>query len=137
MDGNNLRIVYQIAILDNFINASKNNSYIPDDFDTSGFIYCTGEPETTLLVLEDYFGQVINEILLLRIAKDKLISPIKFEDPAPLIGGGTSHIKQGVVFPHIYGPLNLDAITGAAIVNKKSGKFVWPDIFGPLVNILK
>jgi uncharacterized protein (DUF952 family) len=137
MNENDSRVVYHIAIKNNFILSCKNNSYKPIDFDSDGFIHCTGEPETTLLVLEDYFQQVTEEILIIQIEVNKLTSTIKFENPAPIVGGGTSHIKTGLLFPHIYGALNLNAINGAAIIKKKSELFVWPDKFIPIENFLR
>ena len=133
---NDLKVVYHIAIKENFLQASSKNYYKPGDFDSDGFIHCTGEPDTTLVVLADYFQQVTKEIILIEIDINKLTSTIKFEKPVPIIGGGTNHVKEGLLFPHIYGPLNLDSIVGAAIVEKKDGVFVWPDKFMPLDKII-
>lgn len=133
---NDLKVVYHIAIKENFIHESNKNSYKPNDFDSDGFIHCTGEPDTTLVVLGDYFQQVTKEIILIQIAINKLTSVIKFEKPAPISGGGTTHVKEGLLFPHIYGALNLDSIVGAAIVEKRDGTFVWPDKFMPLDKII-
>ena len=124
-----LNVVYHIAIKENFIQAIQKNYYKPIDFDADGFIHCTGEPDTTLVVLDDYFRQVTKDILLIRIDINKLTSTIKFEKPAPIKGGGTNHVKEGLLFPHIYGALNLDSIIGAAIIERRDGAFVWPDKF--------
>lgn len=137
MNNNDYRIVYHIALKDSFIHACIKNSYQPDDFASVGFIHCSGEPETTMLVLEDYFHQATDEILILKIASNKLTSTIKFEEPAPSKNAGTSHIKERLLFPHIYGPLNLDAIIGAAIVKKKSEIYIWPEEFIHIDNYLK
>ena len=130
------KVVFHIAIKENFNQAIDKNYYKPSDFDSDGFIHCTGEPDTTLVVLGDYFQQVTKEIILIQIAIDKLTSTIKFEKPAPIVGGGTNHVKEGLLFPHIYGALNLDSISGAAIVEKKDGVFVWPENFVPLDKII-
>lgn len=133
---NDLKVIYHIAIKENFIQSSNEDNFKPDDFDSDGFIHCTGEPDTTLVVLVDYFQQVTKEIILIQIAINKLTSVIKFENPAPIRGGGTNHVKEGLLFPHIYGALNLDSIVGAAIVEKRDGAFVWPDKFMPLEKII-
>ncbi len=132
---NDSKVVYHIAINENFNQAIENKYYKPGDFDTDGFIHCTGEPDTTLIVLGDYFQQVTKEILLIRIDINKLTSPIKFEKPVPIKGGGTNHVIEGLLFPHIYGALNLDSISGAAIIERRDGVFVWPDKFIPLDKI--
>lgn len=133
---NNTKIVYHIAIKENFIRASNGGNYKPNDFDREGFIHCTGEPDITLLVLDDYFRQVTQEIILVQIAVDRLTSVVKFEKPAPIKGGGTNHLKEGQLFPHIYGALNLDAVVGVAVVERGEGAFVWPKEFKPLAYIL-
>lgn len=127
-----LGVVYHIATKENFLQASNETSYRPADFYMDGFIHCTGEPDTTLLVLNDYFQHETKEILLIEIAISELTSPIKFEKPAPIKGGCTDHLKENLLFPHIYGRLNLDAIVGVAIVQKRGDAFLWPDKFTPL-----
>ena len=134
---NDLKVVYHIAVKENFIQTCNKDNYKPSDFDADGFIHCTGEPDTTLVVLDDYFQQITKEIVLIQIAVDRLTSVIKFEKPAPIKGGGTNHVKEGLLFPHIYGALNLDAIIGAAIVEQRDGEFVWPDKFMSLDKIVK
>jgi uncharacterized protein (DUF952 family) len=134
---NNFNVVYHIAIKDEFILSCSKVSYIPESLNSDGFIHCTSEPETTLLVLSDYFQQVTAELLLMQIAVNKLTSTIKFENPAPISGGGTNHVKEGLLFPHIYGALNLDAIVGVAIVEKRKGEFVWPDKFLSIDQIVR
>lgn len=133
---NDLKVVYHIAIKESFIHAINKNSYKPDDYDSVGFIHCTGEPDTTLVVLDDYFQQVAKELILIQIAISKLTSAIKFEKPAPVSGGETNHVKNGRLFPHIYGALNLDAVIGAAIVEKRDELSVWPDKFEPLDKLI-
>lgn len=133
---NDLKVVYHIAVKENLVLSNDKKNYKPSDFDSDGFIHCTGAPDTTLVVLEDYFQQVTKEIILLEIAINKLTSKIKFEKPAPIKGGGTNHVKEGLLFPHIYGALNFDAVVGAAIVEKRDGVFVWPDNFKPLDKII-
>jgi len=137
MKTNDFKVVYHIAIKEEFILLCNSTSYLPDNLHSDEFIHCTSEPETTLLVLGDYFKQEKKELLLIQISIKKLNSPIKFENPAPLSGGGTNHVKEGLLFPHIYGALNLDSIIGAAIIEKKDEAFVWPDQFLPLDEVIK
>ncbi len=124
-------VIYHIVTLDDLISNTKGDYYTPSGFDKDGFIHCTGEQSTTLLVLEDYFSVVADqkEILVLEIDAARVTSEVKYEAPAPIEGGGTSHIKEGVFFPHIYGSLNLDAVTGAGKVERVEGLFRWPSEF--------
>ncbi|MDG4791150.1 DUF952 domain-containing protein [Micromonospora sp. WMMD1102] len=55
-------------------------------------------------------------LLLLRIDPDRLSSPVRDDEVAPEI-----------VFPHIYGPLNLDAVVEVApLARTADGRFVLP-----------
>lgn len=123
--------IYHIVTLNDLKTQTKNNYYKPRNFEKDGFIHCTEGISTSLLVLEDYFAEASksNVILILEIDKTKLKSEIKFEPPAPIPGGGTNHIKDGILFPHIYGSLNIDAVIGAGEAERIENKFVWPSDF--------
>jgi glutathione S-transferase len=55
-------------------------------------------------------------LLLLSIDPERLSSPVREDEVAP-----------GIVFPHIYGPINLDAVVAAAPLRRKAdGGFVLP-----------
>ncbi len=68
-------------------------------------------------------------MLTLIIEVAKLTAAVKFEPPAPIPGGGDSHLQAGLLFPHIYGPLNLAAVTGVGVLGKADGQFFWPEEF--------
>jgi uncharacterized protein (DUF952 family) len=123
--------IYHIVTLDDFKAQTKNNYYKPSSFEQDGFIHCTVEKSTSLLVLEDYFVEISKShiILILEIDITKLKSEVKFEAPAPIHGVGTSHIKDSLLFPHIYGSLNIDSVSGIGKVDRDNGKFVWPSTF--------
>jgi uncharacterized protein (DUF952 family) len=131
-----VKTVFHIATKEDFIKCCHNNHYSPENFISDGFIHCTGDHNTTLQVLADYFRQVANDILIIQIETDKLTSNIKFENPAPVNGIEHNHYTEGLLFPHIYGPLNLDAVSGVAVVIKSNGSFLWPDKFEPINIIL-
>lgn len=58
------------------------------------------------------------DVMLLFIDADKVKTPVKFE--AARSG------REGL-FPHIYGPLNVDAVYATAVVGKDTkGNFVAP-----------
>jgi uncharacterized protein (DUF952 family) len=129
MEKNNT--IYHIVTLDDLKTQTKDNLYRPSNFENDGFIHCTAEKSTSLLVLEDYFVEISknNVILMLEIDITKLKSEVKYESPAPIQGAGTSHIKDRVLFPHIYGSLNIDAVICVGKVERAENKFVWPLTF--------
>jgi uncharacterized protein (DUF952 family) len=130
--------IYHIVALNDFKAQTKDNIYKPSNFEKDGFIHCTAEKTSSLLVLEDYFIEMSrrNIILILEIDKTKIKSEVKYESPAPIQGGGTSHIKDKVLFPHIYGSLNVDAITGVGKIERVEGVFLWPSSFDDIKSYL-
>ncbi len=86
--------------------------YLPPDFEADGFIHCTDSAEGLPSVLTTYYKGEPGEWILLSIDKDRVSSPVRYEDP-------------GNVFPHIYGPLNRDAIVDVrSITRSDDGTFL-------------
>lgn len=121
--------IYHLVTESEFRTQAKGNEYVPARFDQDGFIHCTGEPDTLLAVANDYFSSVEEPILVLVIETANLTTEVRFEPPAPIEGSGTSHLKEAQLFPHIYGPLNLDAVTEIGVLRKNDGAYQWPDRF--------
>lgn len=130
------QIIYHIVIKSEFINQIKNNEYLPVRFEMDGFIHCTGDEKTLLSVANDYFLNSNEEILILRLKLDKIKSEVLFEAPAPIKGSGTSHLLANSLFPHIYGPLNLDAIMDIGLLTKTNNQFTLPFSFSGLEDII-
>lgn len=94
--------------------------YIQSTITTSladvGFIHCT-TPDQTVDTANKHFPEY-NDLVLLVLDPDKVIPDIKFEKAASGRPG---------LFPHIYGPLNVDAVTQVLDFKKDpSGNFVLP-----------
>jgi uncharacterized protein (DUF952 family) len=129
--------IYHLVTESDFRVLAGNGRYLPARFEQEGFIHCTGQPETLLVVADDYFSAVSEPVLVLVIDVARLSSEVKFEPPAPIAGGGTTHLKNNLLFPHIYGPLNLDAVTGIGVLQQAEGRYAWPEHFVPLKEFLK
>jgi uncharacterized protein (DUF952 family) len=121
--------IYHLVTESDFNILTNGPQYIPALFEQDGFIHCTAEPDTLLAVANDYFRQVAEPVLVLVIDLPQITAMVKFEPPAPIPGGGSSHIQEELLFPHIYGPLNLDAVTGVGRLRQTNGQFAWPDVF--------
>lgn len=94
--------------------ARKQAAYSAPSLETEGFIHLS-TPEQVLLPA-NLFYRAQTGLLLLVIAPDKLTAPLRF-DSVP--GHG--------VFPHLYGPLNTDAvITTVPFEPQSDGTFVLP-----------
>lgn len=80
----------------------------PDGFERDGFMHCTAEPEILLQVANNVFKETPGEFLVLVIDPARVRAPVKFEAPVP--PPPESHPLARHLFPHIYGPLNQDAV---------------------------
>lgn len=91
--------------------------YTPPDFARDGFIHCT-DGETRLAdTLTAHYSDSPEDWLVLYIDKDRVQPPIRYEDDER-------------VFPHIYGPLNRDAIAVVCpIMRASDGTFLLPQRF--------
>lgn len=77
--------------------------YRTDSLESEGFIHCS-RPDQTLAVLNRFYSG-IPDLLLLWIDPQKVQTEIRWET----VAGGE--------FPHIYGPLNLDAVIAVNELN--------------------
>lgn len=90
--------IYHIADEALFLQAQTSGEYRHASLSTEGFIHCS-KLEQVLPVAQRYFrGQT--SLMLLEITVAKLKAGLRYENTT----GGTE------LFPHVYGPINLDAI---------------------------
>lgn len=129
--------IYHIATLRELRAGCSVDAYTPERFNDDGFVHCTATPEMLLVVARDYFSSIEEPIAVMRLAPDRLLARLVYEAPAPIAGGGASHLTPGAVFPHVYGPLNLDAIDGVGLLSRSGGDFSWPSVFVPLEQVLR
>lgn len=109
-------MIYHITTQTAWQQARKNGNYIPEAFAIDGFIHCSDHYQ-----IEDTanrFYSSIPNLFVLEIEPDKLIAPLVYEN----LEGGQ------MTFPHIYGPLNLDAVvSNFEFVRSSDGKLKLPD----------
>jgi uncharacterized protein (DUF952 family) len=98
--------------------------YLPEAFSKDGFIHCTQQPEVMLNIANRFYKNVEGDVLVLVIDVDRVTSEVKWEAPAHP-DGTPAQPGETVLFPHIYGPLNRDAITHLRIaVRDSAGRFL-------------
>ena len=91
------------------------HSTITSSLNEVGFIHATA-PDQTMDVIARFTDQ--KDVILLFIDAERVQSPVKFE--AARSG------REGL-FPHIYGPLNVDAVYSIANVERNAeDKFIAP-----------
>jgi len=92
-----------------------NQLYRGDTLATEGFIHCTGDPELLARVANLFYRSQSDDFVILCIDETRVQSEIKWE------------AADGELFPHIYGPLNLDAVVGVEPFPRDSrGVFLTP-----------
>ncbi|MCL4871835.1 MAG: DUF952 domain-containing protein [Anaerolineae bacterium] len=79
--------------------AQAQGQYTADSLLTEGFIHCSTPAQVVEVANGLFRGR--NDLILLHINSHQVQSPIVYEDC----------YQTGQQFPHIYGPLNLDAVT--------------------------
>jgi uncharacterized protein (DUF952 family) len=71
--------------------------YLPVDYETEGFIHTTRPPERVAEIANRHRREDPRSFLLLTIDLDLVSAPWRYD-------------RAGDDFPHIYGPLNRDAV---------------------------
>jgi len=89
-----------------WIDATRTGQYIPPSLETDGFIHCSTTLQAVPVAGKYYKGQP--GLVLLVVDPVRLTSRLKWEPPSD--GSFPPGIPLGDAFPHIYGPLNLDAV---------------------------
>ncbi|MCA9185232.1 MAG: DUF952 domain-containing protein [Pirellulaceae bacterium] len=87
--------VYVLMSYDTLQEATASGSYSPESLRTEGFIHASPKDQLTRVANKYYSG--FPTVFVVVVRKTKLISPLKWE---PATGG---------LYPHIYGPLNMEA----------------------------
>jgi uncharacterized protein (DUF952 family) len=115
--------ILHLASNDAWLAAVKNGVYYADSLSTEGFIHCSKPSQIVGVANTFYHGQ--QGLVLLVIDPSKLESELKWEPPAE---PEPTHAREGELFPHLYGPLNLDAVVNViAFEPGANGIFTLPD----------
>ena len=83
--------------------------YRAASLETEGFIHCS-TPELVVSVANAFYKDA-KGLVLLCIDPNRVAAEIRFEPPAHVDGTPADmQVEDGALFPHIYGPLNGDAV---------------------------
>lgn len=127
--------VYHLAARSDFLQGIRGAFYSPPRLETDGFVHCATR-EVVLAVARDYFAALAQPLCMLRIEPAALGAELRYEAPAPIAGGGGAHLRQAALFPHIYGPIDLAAVSGVAILPRNGDGYAWPTRLDPLEEFL-
>ena len=93
-----MAIIYHLAGTANWEAAHATGQYRAPSLDAEGFIHCCGDEAQMLAVANARFAGM-EAVLVLEVETNILLSPVKYEAS-----------RSGGIYPHIYGPLNVDAV---------------------------
>ncbi len=103
--------------------AQKAGEYTAPSLSSEGFIHCSTSAQVLPVAEKFYKGQ--GGLVLLVIDSARLSADLKWEPPfegAPPPGAPAADL-----FPHVYGPINLDAVVRVVDFEPSAdGKFVLP-----------
>jgi uncharacterized protein (DUF952 family) len=109
-----VRLTYHGTPAAYFDSLDPREPYVPQDFERDGFIHCTDGERRLADVLSEFCAESVGDWLVLYIDSELVEAPVKYEDSAR-------------VFPHIYGPLNRDAIIAVRPIGRTAdGRFLLP-----------
>lgn len=106
--------IYHITYLEDWQAAQTAGSYTAVSLKIEGFIHCSTGDQVADSANKHFTGQY--GLVVLVIDAEKVNAPIRFEDV----------YGSGILFPHIYGELNLDAVLEVLTLERDSeGNFVF------------
>lgn len=113
-------LIFHILKNEDWQQAIQTGSYAPRSLQIEGFIHCSTREQTPATANRYYHGQT--DLVLLSIDPSLLTAELRLEAPA------NPHDERArELFPHVYGPINLDAVSRAVDFPCDSGgSFRWP-----------
>ena len=92
-------VIYHLVPADDWESQPADRPYVPADFEREGFIHCTRGDDQIVIVANRYYRNDRREWFVLVLDEQAVTSAIKYEPG-----------HDGLLYPHIYGSLNRDAI---------------------------
>ena len=113
-------LIFHILKKHEWQQAMERGCYEPASLTTEGFVHCSTREQTPATANRYYRGQT--GLVLLCIDPSRLTAELRLEPPA------NPHDERArELFPHVYGPINLDAVRRAVdFPCDSTGAFEWP-----------
>jgi uncharacterized protein (DUF952 family) len=114
-----MNLIYHITARESWAQAQAGGAYRGDTLDSQGFIHCSIAQQIERVANRFYRGQ--QGLVLLCIDSDKAQPEIRYEAA-----------EDAELFPHIYGPLDVDAVVRIVDFSPKpDGMFELPREIAP------
>ncbi len=92
--------------------ASTAGRHAPPSLAAEGFVHLSTRPQLLRTAERHFKGR--DDLLVLSVLEDRLASPLRYEE------------AHGEPFPHLYGPLELQAVEAVAPLRRDGDRFVFP-----------
>jgi uncharacterized protein (DUF952 family) len=113
-----MRLIYHLSPVDEYKSVPPDQPYQPGAFAQDGFIHCTRGAEQLVIVANRYYQNDLRPLAVVVIDESRVTAEIKYEPGQ----------DDGVLYPHIYGLLNRDAIVTVLNMGRlPDGSFQFPD----------
>lgn len=109
-------MIYIVITNEDYKKIEHLKEYSPASLQSEGFIHCSLIHQTEFV--GNRFYKDATDVQILSLDENKIISKVVYEDLSNL----------GDNFPHIYGPLNMDAVVAVTPYSKnKNGLYELPE----------
>ncbi len=106
-------MILHLTPVDYYSSFAPGAPYVPRDFEREGFIHCTKGGEMMLQIANKFYRESPGAYQVLILDESKIAAPLKWE------------MSGSMLFPHIYGPLNRDAVIGVVAMRRAAdGAFI-------------
>ena len=107
-------ITFHLVAAEYYRDCDSRAPYTPQSFADEGFIHCTDGARNVAATANRYYKDDRRMYVVLVIDRTKLEAEVRYEDEAR-------------IYPHIYGPLNRDAILSIVpVLRTADGAFLPP-----------
>ena len=119
-----MSLIYHITTRDAALSSRLSGEYRADSLVHDGFIHFSQKHQVLSVANAFYIGQ--KDLVILVVDPSRLKAVLKYEAPAhPSISDSAPSADNQ--FPHLYGPLNFDAVVDVVdFPAGEDGKFVLP-----------
>ncbi|MCX4763616.1 DUF952 domain-containing protein [Streptomyces sp. NBC_01275] len=100
-------MIYHVVSPDEWT-ADPGRPYAPASLAEDGFVHCSPDEETTLGVVNAFYGPGPRPLVALLLDEERLTARCAWEAAAPTPPPG---VAASTLFPHVFGPLDRDAVT--------------------------
>ena len=101
-------LIYHICPRSHWLAAQEAGCYTASSLETEGFIHCSFTDQVEESLNLHFQGQT--DLILLKIDPTRLTTMLRKEAS-----------RKGELFPHLYGPLNLEAVVETKPIQNKQG----------------